>query len=225
MGSRGGAPGRAEMEGDGNGSPQHRGGTSLPLQQPQQDLKVSGAGSTRRDLDAAVSELPLSCHLSCRAHAGGSERRALPGAQGSGQSEPCGLQQAHSLPPRQACRFSARAVLLCLLTARQPATLPAASHGGSRQPPRCRGAVSARSLPSSDGAGLAVSSPQASSSAGARGAGASCPTVRRADVLRVCPAACSCSPGSWRAGRSPGLPSQRLAGALLAFLTLGGGQG
>lgn len=52
------------------------------------------------------------------------------------------------------------------------------------------------------------------------GAGTSCPTVRRADVLRVCPAACS-----WRAGHSPGLPSQRLAGALLAFLTLGGGQG
>lgn len=27
---------------------------------PRRDLKVSGAGSTRRDWDAAVSELPLS---------------------------------------------------------------------------------------------------------------------------------------------------------------------
>lgn len=51
------------------------------------------------------------------------------------------------------------------------------------------------------------------------------PQCGGADVLQVYPAACSCDPGSWSAGHSPGLPSQRLAGTLHALLTLVGGQG
>lgn len=175
------------MEGDGKWVPAALGAL------PRRDLKVSRAGSTRRDWDAAVSELPLSPLLSCQAHAGGSEQRSM-WRSGERGERARAVQAATStlLATKPGLRSCA-----C-----QPAS--AASHGGSRRPPRCRGAVTTQSLPSLDGAGLAVSDPLASSSASPEVWARPAPPC---GVPTCFGSALQPVPGGWPGPCSPSLPS------------------
>lgn len=167
--------------------PRSTGGASPARPEGQQGRQhTEGLGRSRVRAPALTPPL-------VPAHAGGSEQRSM-WRSGERGERARAVQAATStlLATKPGLRSCA-----C-----QPAS--AASHGGSCRPPRCRGAVSAWSLPSLDGAGLAVSDPLASSSASPEVWARPAPPC---GVPTCFGSALQPVPGGWPGPCSPSLPS------------------